>query len=324
LSGDELRPEARVPYVTIGRVLLEGAQRTRCAHFGLLAGRMWRLADLGLLGEIVANSATVGEALQTLTVYQHLNSGGGLSFLMRRGGTVDVGYAIYQPGVDGGDHIYDSVLAFAVNFMRELCGPGWLPTEVLVPHATPRDVWPYRQLLKGLLRFDSEFCALRFPEHWLEQPISGGDRARHDAAMILAERAGRGQLVEQVTRALRLLLLHGRSSGDDVAQMLAMHRRTLNRRLRSEGTTFQSLLDVVRFDVACQLLGHSRIAIDDIAATLGYASASPFMRTFRRWSGTTPARWRRAAAAGQLRSIAEPRKEQTPSALEPDARSRAA
>ena len=304
LTAEELQPDLRVPYAALGRLLHEGAVRTGCAHFGLLAGRMWRLTDLGLLGQLVANSLKVEDALQTLTVHQHLNSGGGLAFLMRRGRMVDVGYAIYQPGVEGSTHLYDAVLAFAVNFMRELCGPGWLPSEVFLPHSKPRDMWPYRQILKAPLRFDSEFCAVRFAEYWLDQPVSHSDPAQWEAAMILAERAGHGQLVEQVTRALRLLLLHGKNSGDDVAEMLSMHRRTLNRRLHAEGTTFQHLLDLVRFDAACQLLGDSDIAIDDIAATLGYASVSPFMRTFRRWSGTTPGRWRRAAAADKRNGIA--------------------
>jgi AraC-like DNA-binding protein len=81
--------------------------------------------------------------------------------------------------------------------------------------------------------------------------------------------------------------------------MLAMHRRTLNRRLKAEGTTFQQVLDNVRFTVARQLLSGSDVPLDDVAATLGYAGVNPFMRTFRRWTGTTPGRWRHEAAAGR-------------------------
>jgi AraC-like DNA-binding protein len=104
--------------------------------------------------------------------------------------------------------------------------------------------------------------------------------------------------VQNVFRAMRVLLLHGNSSGDDLAGMLSMHRRTLNRRLEAHGTTFREILDTVRFDVARQLLTDSHISLDDVADTLGYASVSPFMRSFQRWAGTTPARWRRAATHG--------------------------
>jgi AraC-like DNA-binding protein len=88
-------------------------------------------------------------------------------------------------------------------------------------------------------------------------------------------------------------MLDGKTSGNCVATMLSMHRRTLNRRLRERGTTFQNVLDDVRFEVARELLGASYIGLDDIAAALGYAGVSPFMRAFRRWTGQTAAEWRR-------------------------------
>jgi AraC-like DNA-binding protein len=83
------------------------------------------------------------------------------------------------------------------------------------------------------------------------------------------------------------------ASGDEVAKQLSMHRRTLDRRLKTEGTTFQEVLDEVRFEAACQLLDTARIPITEIAATLGYAETSAFSRAFRRWSGTTPLERRR-------------------------------
>ena len=89
-------PEGRASYATLGRIMLLAAERTATAHFGLLAGRMWHLPDLGLLGELARHSPTVGLALQTLTVHQHLNSEGGLAFTIERAGLVDFGYAIYH------------------------------------------------------------------------------------------------------------------------------------------------------------------------------------------------------------------------------------
>lgn len=292
-------PSGRVPYAALVHLLQRAAHHTGCGHIGLLAGRMWQLSDLGLVGELVRNCATVGDALQTLTVYQHLNSGGGLAFLIENGATVDVGYAIYHPDLTGTDQMYDAVLAGGVNYLRELCGPAWMPSDVLLPHTAARDNAPYRRMFKAPVRFDAELGALRFPRHWLSRAVAGCDPVRHRLALQRANEVGGEELIAQVIRALRTLLLHGKESGDDVAGMLSMHRRTLNRRLKAEGTTFRELLDQVRFDVARQLLGDSNISLDDIAATLGYAGVSPFMRTFRRWAGTTPGRWRRTMVAGR-------------------------
>jgi len=286
-----------IPYAAMGRLLSEGAKRTHCEHFGLLAGRLWHLDDLGLVGELMRHSSSVYQALRTLTVYQHLNSAGGLPFLLRHGDTVDLGYAIYHPGIVGAEQIYDAVMASGFNQLRELCGPGWMPAAVLFSHKKPIDAEPHRRLFRVQPRFDAELSFVRFSAAWLDHRIEGYDPVRRRAALELARQADRGVLVERVARALRTLLLQGKHSGDDVADMLAMHRRTLNRRLKAEGTTFQDVLDSVRFTVARELLSDSNVALDDVAATLGYACVNPFMRTFRRWTGTTPGRWRRDAGA---------------------------
>ena len=291
-------PEGRASYAALCRLMHDAASRTGCPHFGLIAGRIWHLADLGLPGEIARHSPTVGEALRTVTDYQHLNSEGGLAFVIRRGGMIDLGYAIYQSGTLGAEQYYDAVLAATFNVMRELCGPGWTPSETFLPRRRPAEVAPYRSVFKVAPRFDAELCALRFPERWMAHPVAGADPERLRAAQASAEALGPGRLVEQVRRVLRMLLLQGGASGDEAARMLSMHRRTLNRRLQAEGTTFQQVLDEVRFEVARQLLAGSGIALDDVAATLGYSGVCPFMRAFRRWSGTTPGRWRRDAAGG--------------------------
>lgn len=297
LAPDSLdQAEVSIPYAAMGALLQEAAQRTACAHFGLLCGRAWHLSDLGLVGEVVRNSPTVGTALRTLTVNQHLNSEGGVAFLLERGGVVDLGYAIYHPCVAGVSQIYDVMMAVGCNLLRELCGVDWAPSEMFFSHAKPLDVEPHRHFFMAPLWFNSEFCALRFPGYWLDRRVKDANPARLQVAEKRVVAAGRGELLQQVYRALRTLLLSGKSSANDVAQVLAMHRRTLNRRLEAQGVTFQKVLDEIRFEVARQLLTDTQVAIDDIAAALGYASVSPFIRSFRRWSGTTPGQWRRAAS----------------------------
>ena len=291
------RPDQRVPYAALAGLLERAADSTGCEHFGLLAGRLFHLSDLGLVGELVRNSATVGPALEALTVYQHLNSEGGLAYLLKRGDYVDLGYATYHSAVLGVSHMYDAALAAAMNIMTELCGATWKPYEVLLPHRKRHDISQYRAFFKVVPRFDAECCVLRFPARDLARPVPDADPEAHRLSERAARRAGSPEFMQQVYRGLRRLMLDNRHSGDDLAQLLAMHRRTLNRRLKAEGFTFQRVLDEVRFEIARELLANSNVHLDDVAATLGYAAVTPFMRTFRRWSGTTPGQWRRSLRA---------------------------
>lgn len=298
-------PDKRIPYATLGRLLHHAARETRCPHFGLACGHAWRLEDLGLVGEIARNGATVGDALRAIVIYQRLNSGGGVAFLVDHDITADFGYAIYHPHVEGHEQIYGAVLAGGHNFLRELSGGNWPVETVLFPFARPVHVDEYRRVFRGTLRFDADRAAMRFRSEWLSRPVPGADPARRRALESEASRGGQGDILERVVRSLRTLMIVGRHSGDDVADMLALHRRTLNRRLKAEGTSFQEVLDEVRFEVARQLLSDAEIPMDDIAMTLGYSGLSAFQRTFRRWSGVTPGKWRRDARSTHERSPLE-------------------
>ena len=78
----------------------------------------------------------------------------------------------------------------------------------------------------------------------------------------------------------------------DVAERLGLHPRTLRRRLREEGTSFEAIKDEVRYAAARELLMLGALGIADISFTLDYASVSSFVHAFRRWSGMSPGLWR--------------------------------
>ena len=262
-------PDLRVSYTSLVRVMGEAAARTGCPHFGLLLAGEPRLADLGTFGDLIRHSPTLGQGLEEFIVCHHLVSAGGIVFLLRRGGIADLGYAIHAPVSGATAPIYDAALSMMLDILRELCGANWVPSEVLLSHAAPADTAPFRQRFGAPVRFNSEFCALRFPANWLEHPIAGADPDLLKAAQCQVIASGKATVVQMVSRALRTLLLHGRNSGDEVAQALTIHRRTLNRRLRAEGATFQQVLDRVRYAAAREHLENSAIPISEIAASLG-------------------------------------------------------
>jgi AraC-like DNA-binding protein len=74
--------------------------------------------------------------------------------------------------------------------------------------------------------------------------------------------------------------------------MLSLNSRTLRRRLRLVGTTYQSLLDETRFSEARRYLLSTRHTVESIATSLGYADARSFRTAFKRWSGRTPFEFR--------------------------------
>jgi AraC-like DNA-binding protein len=81
-----------------------------------------------------------------------------------------------------------------------------------------------------------------------------------------------------------------------VAQRLGTSARTLQRRLREEGTTFAAQLDAVRRERAEAFLRAPDVSISEVSWLLGFAEQSAFTRAFRRWTGIAPTEWRRGPA----------------------------
>ena len=293
-------PKEVIPYAAVGRLLHSAVARTNCSHFGLLVGRSWHLTDLGVVGEVMRNSPTVGDALRALVHFQIINCGGAVPFVRRADRSADFGCAIYESGMPSVDQATDMYVATGVNFLRELCGPDWSPSEIFLPYSRPENIEQQRHFFRVQPHFDAEVCAIRFAAEWLRAPIEGADPHRLRAATAEATAQLTPDILQAVRRSLRLLMLDGRNSGDDVAKMLNLHRRTLNRRLKDAGTTFQAQLDLVRFEAARQLLASSAVTLDDLAALLGYSGISPFMRSCKRWVGATPTQWRRVARNDEL------------------------
>lgn len=288
-------PENRISLAARGRLLAHCVARTGCPHLGLLVGQQGDLHSLGLVGLLVKYSADVGTALHSLVRYSHLHVGGAATTLAVDGESVALGFAVYQPRVEATDQVTDAALALLFNGMRTLCGPEWKPVEVRLAHRRPDDVGPYRRCFRAPLRFDAEQNALLFSARWLTYPLPAADsdlRRLLQAQIDALEVRHGDDFAEQIRSVLRSALVTGNAQADRVAALFSMHSRTLHRRLTTAGSGFRQLMDETRFEIARQILENSAMEVSQIASLLDYADASAFTRAFRRWSGTTPARWR--------------------------------
>ena len=119
---------------------------------------------------------------------------------------------------------------------------------------------------------------------------------RH-ADELLARRGLEDGPLDRFRNAIRQQLLRGDSSTESVARALGLSLRTLHRRLKEQGWTFQGLLDAERKHVACSRLREPRLSIGEVAYMLGYSEQSSFLRAFRRWTGSSPSEFRATALA---------------------------
>jgi AraC-like DNA-binding protein len=168
---------------------------------------------------------------------------------------------------------------------------------VLLPRAAPADPEPYRRHFRAPVRFDQEVAAVVLPASDLDRRIVGADpvlRGMLEERIRHLKGSPESELSDHIRRLLRTRLTRNRCSAEDIADLLAMHRRTLNRHLKDSGMGYRAIANEVRFEIARQLLEDTEVPLGQIAAALGYSEAGVFTRAFRRWSGRTPTGWRQA------------------------------
>jgi AraC-like DNA-binding protein len=286
------RPDEWVPFPFALRALEAAADRAGCPHLGLLVGKRFRFEQIGLLGELMLNSSSVGDALRSYVVHQRLYSQGFTPFLHKYRRTAEYGFVIYHPASVGLAVVHDLLLAAIVSALRHLCGAEWTPLEVHLPRSAPDDVEPYRSHFRSTLLFDSDHSSVVFRTEDLARAIAGADAVRFRALEREASDKLDANLLPLLYRSLRVLLMSGEPKAGTLAQEFGMHERTLARRLRALGTSFRAVLGEVRYDAGRSLLLDTKLTIADIAYSLGYSEVAAFTTAFKRWAGMTPSEWR--------------------------------
>ncbi|WP_083241576.1 AraC family transcriptional regulator [Methyloceanibacter stevinii] len=294
--SDELRPDTFIPYAAYLAILDNAAANTGREDIGLLLGNRQSIAALGPLGRVMCHAATLGEALSEFAAFQIGNSTGATVYLMQADRDVVLGYGIYDPAVHASVHVHDVVVAVGCKLVKELTLGSVVPEEVWLARPAPQDLKPYRSLGGMTVRFGQSHSGVVVGSAGLACRLPQGNATLHEAALTelapdLAK--ARKSVAGLVRHELRHLLLTSRARMDDAAAHLGVHPRSLRRRLQEEGVTFEELKDEVRYAMARDLLRLGALSVTDIATTLDYSSASSFVHAFGRWSGISPAKWRK-------------------------------
>lgn len=285
-----------IDFRSAGRLLERCVRETGCPHFALCLGARFEPAALGEIADLMANAATVGDALRILILRFHLLDEGAVPMLtpVTRGRAV-FAHAIYTRDVPALDQFADLAAAIGVRILTRLCGSSFQPLKVALPHRAPADRETFQRVLGRNVAFNAHMTSVVFDAWWLGRPIAGAGapgRARPASPAAAASGACGMPLSHLVRRALRPMMFTATATESAAARMFALHPRTLRRRLRAEGESFLSLLNETRLDMARQLLRDTDLRVSEIATALHYSDATALTRAFRALTGVAPAAWR--------------------------------
>ena len=168
--------------------------------------------------------------------------------------------------------------------------------EVCFPYPPPLHAADYELVFAPRYTFDAPRLEARFPVEWLALPV------RRDEAALRSFLADAPASITTLYRRDRALALrvreHLRAALPEhlalpaLAHRLFLSPRTLHRRLEDEGTSFRTIKDSLRRELAIDWLTKTARPLGRIGADLGYADAAAFYRAFSTWTGSGPREYR--------------------------------
>ncbi len=290
---------ARLPFALAERVGMRAAELCNDPNLGLHLAedvRDPRVFDAGIL--LMMASPTLGASFERMERFQRFWADGPRFARLPTAGGVCLRH-IHQPALGEYQRQSDEcAMAEFVLGARVLTEREISPRVVRFRHAAPADTREHRALFGCPIEFGAEFAEVEFDSETLALPLPHASERYRSIFQQQVERAlarlpTPSGLAAAVRAAARAALSNGGGSLEDAARAVGISARTLQRRLREEGTSFAALIETLRRELAEAYL-NEKMPVPQIAWLLGYAEPSAFYHAFKRWTGTTPEQVRAA------------------------------
>lgn len=269
--------------------------------FGLHSSRFVEPASYSVLGYISMNCSTLRETLANTAIFEKIVGDMGISstdiensFVLQRWDCRFTDTLVRR-------HAIENVLGSWNIYLREFAHIDTsLVDSVWLEHGAPdepRLLNEYNELFGCDILFDQPASGIRFSEEYLDVTLPQADKKLlktllDHATQILIEIDRDQPITLRVKNLLRLMLKESEPSSTQVAEVLNMSSRTLQRKLVAEDTQYQTVLNEVRLELALYYLENTTLSLDQIAHELGYAEARSFYRSFKQWTGRTAGSYR--------------------------------
>jgi AraC-like DNA-binding protein len=275
--------------------------RSRGAHFPFVLGEQFAFEYLPDMETFISTSPTLREAARVFDWVRQLIDPLLQVTVAEEGDQARLELQFIDRGrpLEPLPHFAEAVFSCVVKFGRSLIGDAGGFERIGFRHAPPPYAGEYEKFFTVPVAFGQPVDALHFARALLDRPLPGAYPELHKQAEYLVgqrllQRPGAvaSGLSAQLDAVLsrRLDLLGG--GIDAAAAVLALHPRTLQRRLQDEGSSYADRLAKLRFALASDWLLHGDLDIESISERLGFSDRRSFTQAFTRWSGLTPSAFR--------------------------------
>lgn len=278
----------------LGQITKLATELTGDPNFPLESGQNFQPSNLNILGYIISNSPDLRSAYEQGARFDRI-VGDGVKFSYEI--TEDYVYNyldVIDPDLEPYEkYTSESCLSQMITLKRQIVGKNINPVAVYFKHARREGADAYERVFKCKVYFNSERYAMVYPVAVLNEKIVHSNPDLFNMFQKYAEEIvnkinKENTYTRKVSKILFGLIPQNAATLENVADQLAIGGRTLQRQLKAEGSSFNSILRNVRSELAKQQLQDTNIPISEISYMLGFAEPSIFHRSFKKWTGKTP------------------------------------
>lgn len=293
-------PRARYPIERVARAWEQADRLLADPCFGLDAVDAWRASDYHAMGYAMLASRSLRRALERMVRYfRIINDVAGFELLETRE-RLTVAYVPPAAGFGLAPSQEQARWASILGICRAIYDGPLDPVEVTMRQAPPPCPERVDACFRCPVRFAAPRGSIAFDRTSADRPLVAANRelaaANDRIAVEYLARLQRDDLASRVKQAILDHLPSGAPSDDQVAQALYMSTRTLQRKLKEEGTTFSETIESVRRELAEAYLRDPNLTLTEISYLLGFGDTSSFSRAFKRWTGQAPSAQRQQLA----------------------------
>lgn len=295
-------PAERVPQPQVTALWHKAVEVTCDPSFGLGVPHFAGATTFGALAYAVFASPNLKSSFSRVIRYQRLISDAVELRLIAGSDRYALAIDITTPDGPPFEAI-DAFFALSARMVRGLAGGRHRvePLRVCLrrPEPMPSDL--FRRVFRARIVFGAPRNLLEYAKEDFERrlPDANLELAQENDRIVARQLAvlDRRTVAAQVHAALLDTLPDGPTERE-VARRLSMSTSSLQSCLAREGTTYKSVLNETREELARRYLEEDRYSIKEIAFLLGFADAATFSRAFRRWTRTSPKRYATSRPTG--------------------------
>jgi len=297
-----------IPFNDYASLLEMTSIYVNCPNFGMtLAGLQDCLSLMVNVERALKNMSTIGGFFQGGAKFMHTHTSGVQTRLEHYpdSNQTALRLEVLADGVPYRRQVIEHLLTLAHDCAVVLSGGRVRAREVWFAHGPVSSTSIYEKRLRTRVRFAEPFNALLFNGGDLDfEIVARDDNVLRSELQAISERFPfRPNLSFRVKSIIHRELDQSDCSREAVAAMLDINPRTLHRRLRQEGTTFEAIREQVRRDLMVHYLAQSEIGIIEVAARLGYAEPAVLTRACKRWFGRAPKELRQSLTSRNLGTL---------------------